>query len=627
MQRRRAEYFLAGIVSLFAFLAFLPALHNGFVNWDDIDYVTGNPHIRTLNLEFFRWAFLDFYAANWHPLTWMTHAADYAVWGLDPLGHHLSSAIFHAVNAFLVVVLVARLLDAWKRTAIEADRQMFRNGRTGLLAAAVTGLLFSLHPLHVESVAWVSERKDLLCAFFFLPSLLSYMSYGSCKTHREKHYFLSLFFFVLALLSKPMAVSLPVVLLLLDWYPLMRIQTLRTFLSVLVEKIPFAALSLLSSGMTVLAQKSGGALATEEFVPLSARLIAVPYALVEYLRKMILPTDLLPFYAYPRNMSASSLRFIFPILLVAGITLACVVAARRQRLLAAVWCYYVVTLVPVLGIVKVGSQMMADRYTYLPAIGPFLLLGVFAAWISEKLNVPGRRALLFRIGGGAAVALLVASLSYLTIEQTRIWRNSLSLWNFAVEREPEEVSLVYYNRGYAFDELGMTGKAMSDFNRAIALNPSDYRAYIKRGLIFDREGRLDEAISDLDTAVRLKPLSNLAHVSRGILYGKAGLPDKAADDFSKSIEIDQRNFAVYNDRGFSYFLAGKYDLALQDFSRAIELNRDYAFSYLNRGNLYFSMGREGLARSDFQNACRLKNQEGCAALERLSDSAGAPRGK
>jgi hypothetical protein len=223
--KKSIEYRLAGIIALLAFLTYLPALWNGFVNYDDMDYVTRNLHIRALNMKFFHWAFFGFHAANWHPLTWLSHAVDYAVWGLNPFGHHLTSVILHAINTFLVVVLAARLVEVRKGPADRAEPEAFPQAQTRYVAAAVAGLLFGLHPLHVESVAWISERKDLLCALFFLLSILSYLSYaasalaephgsyGTYKTRYRKHYALSFLFFALALMSKPMAVSLPAVLL------------------------------------------------------------------------------------------------------------------------------------------------------------------------------------------------------------------------------------------------------------------------------------------------------------------------------------------------------------------------------------------------------------------------------
>src|SRR5512144_1307441 len=222
----KTKCLMAVSLAMVTLFVYLPALRNEFVGvWDDNIYIVENPHIRSLDAAFFHWAFLDFYASNWHPLTWISLAADYALWGPNPLGYHLTNIILHAFNTLAVVLLVIKLLQTAKERQTGPDLPSFPGERTILLAAGVTGLLFGLHPLHVESVAWVSERKDLLCALFYLLSIITYASYVSNKTY--KTYILTLVFFVLALMSKPMAVTLPVVLLLLDWYPLNRIASFR----------------------------------------------------------------------------------------------------------------------------------------------------------------------------------------------------------------------------------------------------------------------------------------------------------------------------------------------------------------------------------------------------------------
>src|SRR5208283_378804 len=284
----RSKYFVAGFVSLLTFLVYLACLNNEFVMWDDNQYVYENPHLHPLNPAFFRWAFSAFYASNWHPLTWVSHALDYAVWGLNPLGHHLTNNILHAVNTFIVVILVAKLLEAWRSS--RQQNPSLHPSREGsyIVIAAVTGLLFGLHPLHVESVAWVSERKDLLCAMFFLLSTLAYTKYASKGGgFRNKLYILVLFLFALALLSKPMAASLPAVLLILDWYPFNRISSMKSFLSASLEKLPLVAMSLVSSVLTVLAQRAGGAIHTFEAIPLYYRMLLAAHSLLSYLWKMI----------------------------------------------------------------------------------------------------------------------------------------------------------------------------------------------------------------------------------------------------------------------------------------------------------------------------------------------------
>jgi hypothetical protein len=490
--------YLAGAVALATLLVYLKSLQNDFVGWDDNFYVTANPYIRSFNFDFFRWAFFDFHSYNWHPLTWISHAVDYAVWGLDPAGHHLTGVLLHATNAFVVTLLATRLMEEAKKTAPEKETSPFLEERAILIAAGATGLLFGLHPLHVESVAWIAERKDLLSALFFL---LSVLAYTRCSRIFDKHYFLALGFFLLALLSKPMAVTLPFVLLILDWYPFRKIQSLKTFRKALVEKVPFLLLSLFSSIVTVLAQRSGSAIWEE--IPLGTRLLVAAKSLVAYLWKMPAPVNLLPFYPHPRNVSFFSFEYFSAAALVIGITAACLVVSGRRKIWLSAWCYYAGTLVPVLGIVQVGGQSMADRYTYLPSIGPFLIVGLFAAWCFHKVDAIAGRGPIVIVSAAAAI-LLLGSMSYLTYRQIGIWKNGIGLWTYVIEKEPERVLFAYYSRGHALSRTGRYHEAIGDYSKVIALNYKEYsQVFVDRGLTYMKIGQVGLALADFRKACAL----------------------------------------------------------------------------------------------------------------------------
>jgi len=548
------KYYLAASVSVLSFLIYLSSLQNEFVSWDDNSYVYENPHILSFDLAFFRWAFFDFYASNWHPLTWISHALDYAVWGLDPLGHHLTSVILHSVNTFIVVVLVIRLMDIWKRNTTQSSMSAFSDRRAMLITGGITGVLFGLHPLHVESVAWISERKDVLCALFFLLSIM-YMTYSSFMDNErdnkrllfpDRQYWLSLGFFVLALLSKPMAVTLPGILLILDWYPLRRIVSLKSFLSALLSKGPFIMLSLASSALTIQAQMAGNAISSIERAPLWTRVIVAVKALSSYLWKMILPISLSPRYPYPRDVSLFSWEHLPAVILAAVITAACLLMAKRHKLLLVVWCYYVLTLIPVLGFVKVGDQAMADRYTYLPSLSPFFLIGLMAAWLSTRAAAI-KGAGLFVKGVSVSIAVIaVVSLSYLTYEQIGIWHSSIDLWNFVIEKEPERVPLAYMARGIAFSKAGQMDKAVQDYDKAIALNPFEPDVFYNRGAAFAKLGRPEWAIEDYSRAIVLiqngatssvKATLSLCYAYRGDVYRGIGQFVLAISDFKKACEL------------------------------------------------------------------------------------------
>jgi tetratricopeptide (TPR) repeat protein len=422
---------------------------------------------------------------------------------------------------------------------------------------------------------------------------------------------------------------------------------LKTLRPAVLEKIPFVALSLISSVLTVLAQKAGGAVVTLESNPLSTRLLIAADSLVSYLRKMVLPTHMLPYYHYEYDASILSLKYLFAVLLVAGITVFSLVVARKQKMWLSVWGYYIFTLLPVLGIVQVGGTAMADRYTYLPSIGPFLMMGLGAAWVSVKIETStwGRNAARFII---AAAIVLLASLSYSTYKQIGIWKNAFTLWSYVIEDEAGRDFTPYFNRGLAFFrtgefdraiedfdkaialrsfssesyfnkagallQLGDLGNALANYDRAIALNPAYYEAYFIRGQVHDRMGRLEMAIEDFRKASLLRPSDSAAYVHLGIAYGKAGRLYEAVRSFDEATAANPGDPFVYYNRGHAYSLMGQYDRALEDLGTAIGMNAGLAGAYVDRGMIYLKTGSQERAFPDFQRACDLGNEEGCRIL-------------
>ena len=599
----KTRYSIAAAVAFLTFLVYLFSLRNNFVSWDDGTYIIENSHIRSLNGALLKWAFFDFYASNWHPLTWISHALDYAVWGLNPMGHHLTNNILHAVNTFLVVLLVVRLLAGWQAGKLASPH----DAHFAFIAAATTGLLFGLHPIHVESVAWVSERKDLLCAFFFLLSVMMYTRYITPPASPPSlnlrggrgSYLISLAFFTLALLSKPMAVSLPLVLLILDWYPFERITTFKTFKTAFIEKLPFIALSIGSSVLTMLAQKN--AMRLMDIVPWQARVLSSAYALFAYIGKMLAPVVLSPFYPYSGNVYLLSPVYFIAIVLVIGLTAACLIISKKQKIWLSLWGYYVVTLVPVLGIVQVGRQSMADRYTYLPSIAPFLITGIFVAWAYRKSNKPG---LGIKLACASSVLCLVLCLAYLTFKQIGIWNNSFNFWSYVIQKEPE-VPFAYYGRGLALYEMGQTNKALEDYGKAIAIDPSYSKAYATRGFVFEKMGEFDKAVADYSKAVALDPSDAQAYNNRGVIFEKLGEFDKAVADYDKVVALNPLDSQSYNNRGVVFEKMGRFDKAITDYDKAIALNSSNAALYYNRGNVYDEMGELDRAIKDYDKAISL----------------------
>ena len=564
------------VVAFLVVLLYLPALGNGFVNWDDDIYVYANPQVRSLAPSSLWRAFTHIHASsgNWHPLTMVSHAVGYAVWGLRPFGHHLTSILLHGCNAALVVLLAVRLLQA-RGCALS---------RQGMLAAGVVaGLLFGLHPLHVESVAWVSERKDLLAALFYLLGVLSYLRYaghaaGAVGLWKDRRYLTTLLCFVLSLLSKPMALSFPFVLLIIDWYPLDRLKNLRR---ILVEKIPFFVLDLGLATVTVLAQRASGAFRPLAEVSMGSRVLVATKAAALYLAKTLLPTGLLPFYSYPARVSLWSWEFGVPVAVMTAAVLGCLVAVKKHRAFAAVLAYYGVVLLPVLGIVQIGPQAMADRYTYLPSVALVALLGagcgvlwdrhaIAAAWWKKACAV-------------TAALLLLGLLSWQSVRQVGVWRNSETLWSRVIQYEPWNTE-AYNNRASSYYDRGEYEKALADYDSALRGPPLLGRAHANkrrsayfndRAITYVRLGRYAEALADESQAIELRPTQASYYFNRGNIHFLTGRYPEARDDLDRAIAASPvADPAYFKKRGLIYRRLGMEDKALQDMERAQALQSE-----------------------------------------------------
>jgi hypothetical protein len=579
----------AFFVSFVTILVYLPALQNDFVNWDDNRVVYENINIKSIDIKFFKWMFTTFYAADWFPLTWLSHAIDYAIWGLMPMGHHLTSIIFHGLNTFLVVILIVCLMNfARERNQTPDDDEINKHSYdTSLVTGAVTGLLFGLHPLHVESVAWISERKDVLYSFFYLLSILSYIKYVSSSMQdlpkssysflTEKglrNYSMCLLFFTLSLMSKGMAVTLPVVLIILDFYPLGRLELKKAFtahLRILIEKIPFIALSLALSIVTIEANQAGGATATGlfQFQLLGDKILIAFRALCFYLFKMLLPTDLAPFYPYPSQISFFTFEYLGASIMVLIITFYCVYSWRNQKIWLAAWLYYIVILIPVLGIVQSGDQAAADRYTYLSSLGPFLLIGVGTAILYKKFFLSKDASKSAKTVMITSLIFITCLLSVLTIQQIKIWKNSFILWNAQIEEYPDNY-LAYKNLGEAYGKIGQYNKSLMNISKSIKLNPVDSMNYF----------------------------------NRGIAYGKKGFHHKAVENFKKAINLDSQNAKYYKELGAANGILGNYQQAITNLDRAISLDPQFAEAYFYRGIAYRSLDNDPFFTRDLQIAAQ-----------------------
>lgn len=554
---RKALYASALLSALITFIIYLPSLTNGFVGWDDPRYVSENQWIRGLDFAFLKEAFTEVYFANWHPLTMVSYAVDYALWGLNPLGYHLENVILHTVNTALVAVLSVRLITVVRPFSAPAV----------FAAGAVPALLFGIHPLHVESVAWVSERKDVLCAMFFIGSLLFYLRYA--QKGKALCYVLSLISFALAIMSKSMAVTLPAVLLLIDFYPLRRLSSAKGVLKSVAEKLPFFAISAFAAAMAVYSQ--GSAVASLESIPVDMRAIVALKAYVFYLEKLFIPVGLAPFYPLPVEVDPFAADYIVTYAVLGGISVICL-AAIRYRVFLVTWLYFLGTLVPVIGLVQVGMQAAADRYMYLPSLSILVLFGAGAALIIER----GSRALLGSLL--AFISVATVGLSYATVTQASIWKDSLTLWDYEVRLYPDAF-IPYMNRGVVLVKMGEHEKGMKDLDRAVSLAPASRNALYNRSLALKTMGRYREALADLDKAIAIHPDADL-FLNRGNVRKRLGDPVGAAEDYRNALALEPGNAATWFNLALVLEETGDIAGAVENGEKAESLGLGQAGEYL-----------------------------------------------
>lgn len=558
---------MVGLILLVTAAVYWPAKDAHFV-WDDEVYITKNPHFQAGRESGIGWTLTSTYSANWHPLTWISHQADMAVFGLNPRAHRLVNLTFHLINTGLLFVCL---------------RVLTRRLWPSVFVAA----LFALHPLHVESVAWVAERKDLLSTFFLLLAVLSYVHYR--RRPAPARYFLVLTLFAFGLMAKPMVVTFPFLLLLLDFWPLDRLQGRIAFPSILWlvrEKIPFFALTVGSSIITFAAQAGSGAVAPVERNPIPVAVMNALVAYVTYLRKTIWPSDLAAFYPYPPSgipgwKAAGA--FVF---LTAVSYLAIHFRKRRPYLLAG-WLWYVGMLVPVIGLVQVGAQAMADRYTYVPLLGIFIII----AWGTDELTRKWRRrtTTLF----GAAVVLLVI-LAGLTRRQAGFWRDERALWRHALE-VTDGNWMAHSNLGVILRRENKEEEAIVQLRAALKTYPEHLNSLNALGKALRRLGRNQEAIDVYQKALDIMPDAD-TYYSLGNALMDLNRDEAALKAFRRAVEMKPDAYSAYNNMGITYRKLGRLQEAVEAHRESLRIRPDHAPAHLNLGlDLLLEGDKEGAA--------------------------------
>jgi Flp pilus assembly protein TadD len=570
---------LSLLLVVFTLAIYNQATHFQFVNFDDDRYVTENPHLKAgLTWHTIKWAIFSTDEANWHPLTWMSHALDYQWFHLNPTGHHFTSIIFHALSGCILFLV---LFWATQRLGLS------------FFVAAV----FALHPSNVESVVWVSERKNVLSTFFFLLTLGAYGWYA--LNVDWKRYLAVAGLFICALASKPMVVTLPFVLLLLDYWPLQRFRDWTepernlqaSPAKLILEKIPLFVLSGVSCLITMRAQKAAGAVGALPF-PLGVRLKNALYSYVMYIKETVWPAKLAPLYPHPGN-SLALWKVVAAALILLAVS-ALVVRFRSRGYLLTGWFWFLGTLIPVIGLVQVGNQAMADRYTYIPFIGLFVAI----AWGVAELAGSAKLSTTIKVASGACIVLTLASVTY---RQAGYWRDSLRLWRHALDVTNNNF-VAEDEYGGALTQLGRFDEAYPHFVRAAQLQPADPVSHSNIGAYLHQHGHSAEAIPQYEIAARLTTDTRVlatTYANLGSAFADIGDYQKAHAAFDRSIRLNPTRFNTWVGMGLLAEREGKVEEAIRNFVRSVQLQPS------DQG--YFELGRT-LAQSG-------RNEEAIAAYQ------------
>lgn len=571
---RYAALIVCALLLLAVFLVFRQTANFGFVNLDDPDYITNNTKIQEgLTWNGVRWAFTSFHATNWHPVTWLSHMLDCSLYRLHPAGHHLTSVLLHAAVAILLFLVLRQMTgDFWPSAFVAA--------------------LFAVHPLRVESVAWVSERKDILSGLFFMLTLAAYTAYAR-RPFSIARYLAVVVFFVLGLMAKPMLVTLPFVLLLLDYWPLARIPHQNTSpheptrwrgsctaspqqeslprqpfpWRLIVEKMPLLFLSAISCVLTSLAQAK--AIVPVDVLPISARFANAIVAYVAYIGQFFFPVGLAAFYPHPTT-DLPVWKPAAALLVLLAVSAAAVAARRKCPYFFVGWFWYLGMLVPVIGVVQVGLHAMADRYTYLPQIG----LAVALAWGAAQLTLawPYRRWTC-----GAVSALILMALFACAWRQTAFWSDSITLWNRALDCTSQN-TMAHHNLGAALDKINQHEAAVEQYQKALAIQPNLFDARYNLGMVLDKLNRIDEAILQYREVLKHNERLGKAHYLLGVDLSLRGKQDEALAELQRALELDPNDAIVCYNIGVIWNQKDNLAEALKWWRKALRLQpNDIAF--------------------------------------------------
>ncbi len=550
-------------------LVFWQVRNFDFVSYDDGNYVYENDYVLTgLTPDSIAWAFTTGESANWHPLTWLSHITDVQIFGLRPGTMHLINLLFHIANTLLLFALMKRFTSS-------------------LWPSAFVAAAFAIHPMHVESVAWISERKDVLSCFLFLLTLTAYTSYSNRPS--ALRYITVIIIYILGLMAKPMLVTVPFVLTLLDYWPLNRIKWRKSDLKLILEKIPFLIFAGLSSVITFLVQQSSGAVADIEYVSIGSRIANAFVSYITYIEKIFWPTNLAVFY--PLQTGIPFWQTAVCVLLFAAIFFTVFWFGRKHKYLITGWLWFVITLIPVIGIVQVGSQAYADRYTYIPYIGLFIILALSAKeYIAQQPKLKSVAILL--------ISAILIALGITAYRQTSFWSNGITLFSQTLKVTKKNYT-AYNSLGVAYDMIARPDDAITAYQRAIKINPDYYTAYFNLGIVYRSLGRHEEAIAANEQAIRIKPDYPQAYNNMGISLSRFGRFQEAANAYQQAIRLNPDYADAYCNWGNIYLKIGRFPQAIELYKKALSIQPNYAKAHFMLGKIYLNAGDKNAAMGEY----------------------------
>jgi protein O-mannosyl-transferase len=553
-----------------------------FVSYDDNEYVTQNEHVASgLTPANIQWAFTNSFVSNWHPLTWISHMIDVEIHGLNPGGHHVTNLLIHILNTILLFIILFRMTQAWGQS---------------LFVAAV----FAVHPLHVESVAWISERKDLLSLFFMLLASWAYISYT--KKPGLKRYIISILLFICGLMSKQMLMTFPFILLLLDYWPLGRINkdeqkekvTFASIKKLFVEKIPFFVLSIASGVIVVLTQSGGGAIGTLSAYPILSRLSNAILAYQSYLVKTFWPAGLSVHYPYEK--SPHILSVLIALFLLVTISFFAARFWQKAPYFIVGWLWYGVTLIPVIGLVQIGQQSRADRYTYIPLIGLLMIVGwglPNLLYLSKELRQ--RPLVKSALAGVAAITIVLLVLA--ARSQAEYWKSSESLFRHSLAVTTGN-AVMHSKLALCLMDQGRLEEAIMQYEESLRINPLSFESHNNLGNILNGQNKLDEAIAHYEAAIKIDPRSAEAHNNDGVALNKLGRSQDALAQYLEALSLNRDYPEAHHNIASLYGKMGDLEKAIYHDSQAIRLRAHYAEAHYNLAVSFYLKGEYSKAKAE-----------------------------